>query len=592
VPAGAGGGLTVDVVAALNSTASVSGFDISLRYDTTVLNAVSIDQSGLVWGGAGTLPPGFVLTLVKSIDRTNGVVRVAEVLVGVPQQIGSVELFRVRFDILATSTSTPLTLFNDVLVNPSVVPTVDKNVRVDTTSFFNRLNSGALNFVTNWTLTPNPEVVGSPLTFTAQAFCPGCTLPLTYKWDLSSSDSPVYVPKVDKTGNTVSVTAPPPVVNRVTLNVTDGAQHFALATRSLPLAASVTGTSSLAQDTAGGSWTGKWLGGVVTSTSGYGGSWSFCPGSAFVKSVCSVPTLAFVQSPGSITQTASAGPVTYKFAGVYTVLLKVSDTAESQTGSTAKQVVVTTLTNVTGSTPAYTVSVAANASLSLVNRATNFTATIAYASTYPSAFQSSYFNYTFDFGDGTPGLTVTSSQTTSVVHSYTSPGNFVVRVVAMELSAKATARIMEAGFLNENVVTILCNVASSCGFSQSSASPTAGQSVTFSATASGGSSPYTFSWTFGDGTTGTGSSVNHSYQSSGPFTVTLTITDSSGQTAQVKKTVTVLAGNARSSFLDTLASPFVLAGIAAAIVAAVAAVLLVRRRRRVPSTAGASVPNA
>jgi plastocyanin len=54
-----------------------------------------------------------------------------------------------------------------------------------------------------------------------------------------------------------------------------------------------------------------------------------------------------------------------------------------------------------------------------------------------------------------------------------------------------------------------------------------GQSVTYSTTASGGTAPYKFSWAFGDGTVGTGSGPTHTYQSLGPFTVALTITDSS-----------------------------------------------------------------
>src|SRR5256712_13283506 len=47
----------------------------------------------------------------------------------------------------------------------------------------------------------------------------------------------------------------------------------------------------------------------------------------------------------------------------------------------------------------------------------------------------------------------------------------------------------------------------SASFTYSPSSPTTGQQVTFTASASGGTSPYSFNWNFGDGSTGAGSSV-------------------------------------------------------------------------------------
>src|SRR5439155_9357788 len=59
-----------------------------------------------------------------------------------------------------------------------------------------------------------------------------------------------------------------------------------------------------------------------------------------------------------------------------------------------------------------------------------------------------------------------------------------------------------------------------------SASAQAGQSVTFMATTSGGTSPYLYSWNFGDSSVSTGNPVSHSF-TTGNYTVTLTVTDSS-----------------------------------------------------------------
>ncbi|TMI31845.1 PKD domain-containing protein [Candidatus Bathyarchaeota archaeon] len=69
-------------------------------------------------------------------------------------------------------------------------------------------------------------------------------------------------------------------------------------------------------------------------------------------------------------------------------------------------------------------------------------------------------------------------------------------------------------------------------------SPARTETVTFTGSATGGVPPYTFSWTLGDASTVTGSTVSHTYASSGAYTVNLTVTDSNLQQAfQAQKVI-------------------------------------------------------
>jgi PKD repeat protein len=49
----------------------------------------------------------------------------------------------------------------------------------------------------------------------------------------------------------------------------------------------------------------------------------------------------------------------------------------------------------------------------------------------------------------------------------------------------------------------------------------------------------TFAWNFGDGTTGTGPTMNHTYTTTGVFVATLTVTDNSGATAWATREILV-----------------------------------------------------
>lgn len=75
----------------------------------------------------------------------------------------------------------------------------------------------------------------------------------------------------------------------------------------------------------------------------------------------------------------------------------------------------------------------------------------------------------------------------------------------------------------------------------SGATLTVGQSFQFSGSASGGDTTfYSYGWNFGDGSFGAGANYNKTYSTAGSYTVELTVTDGSGNHANVTRTITVV----------------------------------------------------
>ncbi len=87
-------------------------------------------------------------------------------------------------------------------------------------------------------------------------------------------------------------------------------------------------------------------------------------------------------------------------------------------------------------------------------------------------------------------------------------------------------------------------------FSFVPAAPQSGQSVAFTASATQGTGPYTFSWNFGDGAMAAGSSVTHTFASPGAFNVTLTVTDSASATSSTSISIGVLPQSVSCSAVD------------------------------------------
>lgn len=176
------------------------------------------------------------------------------------------------------------------------------------------------------------------------------------------------------------------------------------------------------------------------------------------------------------------------------------------------------------------------------------------------------FGYAWSFGDGG-----TDSSGPTVGHSYASAGTYNAQVVVTDSRGRTAS-----GGATVTVTAPIPPLAATAATDATSG--TIPFTATFSASASGGVSPYTYSWTFGDGGTSTQQNPAHTFQVSGTYSVTVTVTDSGGRT--VTRTVTVTANSSPVLGTGSGIPPWVGYVALAAAVAILVAVLMVRRRRR------------
>jgi plastocyanin len=125
-------------------------------------------------------------------------------------------------------------------------------------------------------------------------------------------------------------------------------------------------------------------------------------------------------------------------------------------------------------------------------------------------------SYAWDFGAGAP-VTVTALPTQS--HIYPVPGVYTLAVTA-------TAGLSEA--VASRPIHILPADAPISGVSAANSGPSqVGLATRFTATVSGGDN-VAVTWSFGDGTTGTGLTTTHVYTQAGVFTATVTAANDAG----------------------------------------------------------------
>ncbi len=176
------------------------------------------------------------------------------------------------------------------------------------------------------------------------------------------------------------------------------------------------------------------------------------------------------------------------------------------------------------SLPPLTVTAAASPLSGNIPLAVSFTATVSGGS--------SPYTYAWTFGDGG------TSTLESPRHTYSRPGTFVAQVVVTDsLGTTASDSVTITASMQPLSATVQAN-------------PTTGNTpldVSFSASASGGLAPYSYAWTFGDGSSGASQSISHTYTAAGTYVAQVIARDSLGNA--VSQSIDIVVRASLSVFL-------------------------------------------
>lgn len=366
------------------------------------------------------------------------------------------------------------------------------------------LNVGPIPLSTRFTISPSNPIVNTLVTFTATTT--GGTSPYTTSWNFGDG----------ATGTGASIAHSYSSVQ--TFTVTETATDSSLSSQT------VTSSHTVA----------------VRPTPTLSTSFTFLPAAPLVKSpVAFAAVTTGGTSPYTIswgfgdgtTGTGSTATHAYSAAGTFTVILTVNDSGlPRQTASSQLSITVTS------PPPTLTAIFTYSPSMPQVGQQITFSASTN-GGTAP-------YTLGWSLGDGS----VTSGSI--VTHTYSSTGTFNAVLTAEDAgSPQQTATFQQTVTVTNPPPPTLV-----AGFSYSPISPEAGQQLEFTGSASGGVTPYVFSWSFGDGSIATGNSSLHTYTSSGWYIVALTVGDANGDAANYSKTVTV-AGVPNISFSYSPASP-------------------------------------
>jgi uncharacterized repeat protein (TIGR01451 family) len=155
------------------------------------------------------------------------------------------------------------------------------------------------------------------------------------------------------------------------------------------------------------------------------------------------------------------------------------------------------------------------------------------------------------------GSTSTSAQTNrawaydAVADTWTEQATLPRALYAAEGDSDGTHYWMVGGYSGTSYIgnttrmeqCASCTPLSGPSFTVAPTSPRPGNPATFSGSVAAGSLPISYEWDFGDGTTGTGQTVDHTYASAATYTVVMTATNCDGANFSVAtQDIVVMAG--------------------------------------------------
>ncbi|HEV2429414.1 MAG TPA: PKD domain-containing protein, partial [Thermoplasmata archaeon] len=276
-------------------------------------------------------------------------------------------------------------------------------------------------------------------------------------------------------------------------------------------------------------------------------------------------TYDWTSSNASLSCASSAGPsvtCVATAAGTYTVHVVVTDSNGGTSSSTSSAYVV--LSDPSATAPTFVASTIDVGGLLSVSETASGGAS----------------GYTYVWSGLPTGCASTAASFTC--HANAS-GTYAVTVRVTDANGFASAAASASLVVNPSIAVTLSG-------SGLGGSVTSGENVSFTAIATGGTNPLSYAWRFSDGGGASGSTVAHTFGSSGSFSVEVWVNDSAGGSASKNYTVSVakpaatflgvapVAGYALLGALLLLAALLVLVGLVA-----------LRRRGRGPAEAPAAV---
>jgi len=337
----------------------------------------------------------------------------------------------------------------------------------------------------SFTYSPSSPQTGQTVSFTGSAS--GGSPPYSYSWSfgdgstgMGSSPQHTY----SSTGTlTVALTVKD---NGSPQQTTTSQQSLTVSGAPPPLTASFAYSPSSTQAGEPVTFTASASGG----TSPFKFSWSFGDGS---------------------TGTGSPVTHTYSSVGSYTAALTVKDSSTPLKTATSQKTV-----SVTSPPPPISVTFTLNPSSPDAGQSISFAAS-AFGGAPP-------YSYSWSYGDGSAGTGL------QVTYTYDSDGTYQVTLTVAD----------SIGNTGTWVAPVVVGTAPlQDGFTYSPTSPQPGDSISFTASARGGTPPYSYSWDFGNGASAPGASVTYSYAAAGHYTVALTVSDSRNRSNNTYQSLTI-----------------------------------------------------